>query len=163
MIRNSELNRTQGVKVFRMEQKNGDGNPSGTVERRRHPRISAATSVSYLLFDREKKKIDQGKGRTLNLSQGGALLETPRPLTGSYILLITIDLEGQKVQLKGRVANTRSASVKGRYLTGIEFIGPPEKQRDALVAFIKTLHRRRHADASKTEASPVKNPEDEQK
>ncbi len=122
-------------------------------EKRRQPRIKTSKEVGYVLLDELEKKIDQGYGRTLNLSQNGVLLETDKPLAGAFILLITIDLEGQKIELKGRVANTRKSELEGRYLTGIEFVGPPEKQRGALVAFVKAYHYRRHAEASKTGAT----------
>jgi len=123
--------------------------PPNTDEKRRHPRINTSKDVSYILFDENENRLEQGVGRTLNLSQNGALLETDKPLYGAFIMLITIDLDGQKIQLKGRVANTRKSAAEGCYLTGIEFTGALEEQRSALVAFVKAYHYRKHAEAAR--------------
>ncbi len=90
----------------------------------------------------------------MNLSQSGALLETKKPLKGSFILLMTIDLEGKKVQVRGRVANTRKSDKSECYLTGVEFIGSKDEQRNAIVAFVKAYHRRKHAE-QKQSSNPV--------
>lgn len=100
--------------------------------------------VGYVLFDDNRKKIDQGKGRTLNLSQSGALLESLNPLRGAFVLLVTIDLDGTKVKVKGRVVNTRKDKLSNKYLTGIEFIGPRDEQHEAIVVFVKAHQRRKH-------------------
>lgn len=89
-------------------------------------------------------KVDQGSGRTINLSQTGILLETRKILDGSYILLITIDLAGKKVKAKGKVVTSRYNESTECYLTGIEFIGPKDEQLEAIVAFVKAYQRRKH-------------------
>ncbi|MBS3759514.1 MAG: PilZ domain-containing protein [Desulfobacterales bacterium] len=115
------------------------------IEKRRHARINTLNLIGYILYDKDRKKIDKGKGRTLNLSQSGALLETEKPLYGSYIVLMTIDLDGKRVKVKGRVANTRQSEDKNLFLTGIEFLGSKDEQLSAIVAFIKAYHRRKYA------------------
>ena len=72
-----------------------------TKEKRRCPRIETVNVVSYLLYDEKGVRIDQGKGRTINISQSGVLLETDKPLEGVYIVLMTIDLEGNRLKIKG--------------------------------------------------------------
>ncbi len=121
---------------------------SGFKEKRKHPRINTLNTIGYILFNEERKKIDQGKGRTLNLSQSGALLETQKPLYGSFIILMTIDLDGKKIKVKGRVVNTRKSDNMNLYLTGIEFIGSKDEQLQAIIAFIKAYHHRKHAGQS---------------
>jgi hypothetical protein len=115
------------------------------AEKRRHPRIDTANLVGYILYDERRQKIDQGKGRTLNLSQSGVLLETKKPLAGAFVLLVTMDLDGKKVKVKGRVVNTRVSPATNCYLTGVEFIGPRTEQLDAIIAFVKAYHRRKYA------------------
>ncbi len=90
----------------------------------------------------------------MNLSQSGALLETRKPVNGSYILLITIDLDGKKIQVKGRVANTRQSNRDGVYLTGVEFIGSKDEQLSAIVSFVKAYHRRKYSTKNKKSPSP---------
>jgi hypothetical protein len=118
--------------------------PSNFTERRKYPRISTKNLIDYILFNEHRKKVDQGKGLVLDLSQSGALMETQRPLYGSFLLLITIDLDGEKIKVKGRVANVRTSNNAGFYLTGVEFIGPQDEQLNVIVAFVKAYHRRKH-------------------
>ncbi len=106
-------------------------------EKRRHPRINISNVVSYNLFDENKNRIDSGKGRIQNLSQNGALLETSKLLSGSFIVLASIGLNGYMVKVKGSIIKTRKTDKEGLYLTGIEFIGPKDEQRNAVIAFIK--------------------------
>ena len=129
-------------------------NKSGYAEKRRHTRINAVNVVDYVLFDKHRKKIDHGKGRTLNLSQSGALLETKRPLRGAYVLLISMDLDERKIQVKGRVANTRPHEKENCYLTGVEFVGSKDEQLNAIVAFVKAFHHRKHADQTADTSNP---------
>jgi hypothetical protein len=114
-------------------------------EKRKHARINTSCDVTYILFDENKKKTGNGKGRTLNLSQSGTLLETKGPLQGSFIILATIDLEGKQVQLKGSIAHTSVSKKSGYHLTGIHFAGSTEKNTKAIVAFIKAYCRSKHA------------------
>ncbi len=121
-------------------------NTSDINEKRKHARIDTSNIVNFFLFDANGKKTGQGKGRTLNLSQQGTLLETKKPLQGSFIILVTIDLEGKKIQVKGRVANTRKSDRAGFFLTGVEFIGPKDEQLNAIIAFVKTYHHKKAND-----------------
>jgi hypothetical protein len=119
-------------------------------EKRRHPRIDSLNLVAYALYDVAGKKIDQGKGRTLNLSQSGTLLETDKELRGPFVVLMTIDLGGNKVKVQGRVVHTTRDKNIGRFLTGIEFMGSKDRQYKAIVAFVKTYqHWKYQADMKK--------------
>jgi PilZ domain-containing protein len=114
------------------------------IEQRRCPRIESENTVGYVLYDEMKKKVDQGAGRTRNLSQTGVLLETKDILKGSYILLVTIDLDGKKVRVRGRVVTSRYIEASGCYLTGIEFIGPKDEQLEAIKVFVKAYQHLKH-------------------
>ena len=116
-------------------------------DQRRCPRIASENKVGYALYNELKVKIDQGTGRTINLSQTGVLLETRKILDGAYIMLMTIDLEGKKVKVKGRVIISRYDDSSGSYLTGIEFVGPKDEQREAIVVFVKAYQHRKHQEA----------------
>ena len=123
-------------------------------EKRQHPRIGTSNLVSYALYNESGTKVHTGKGRTMNLSQSGVMLETKIPLEGSFIILMTIDLEGKKLKIKGKVAHTQSDTVSGYYLSGIEFIESEDKQREVIVAFVKVYHHRKHL-AEKKREKPV--------
>lgn len=118
-----------------------------TVEKskdnRKNPRIKTANLVDYTLFDQDGKPLGQGKGRTINLSLNGILLKTTSPLQGVYVLLMTIDLNGNDVKVEGRLVYSTEDGT-GHYLSGIEFKGPMDRQVDAIVAFVKTYQQTRH-------------------
>jgi hypothetical protein len=113
-------------------------------EKRIHPRIETENIVNYFLFNDKGKKIDKGKGYTKNLSLSGVLLQTDKPLEGVYIILMTIDLLGNKVKVKGEIAHTRRNSSSNRYLSGIKFLGAQDQHRDAIIAFVKIYQHRKH-------------------
>jgi len=116
---------------------------SNQGEKRRYPRIEAINSVIYVLFDEKGKKKATGRGQTLNLSQTGVLLKTADPVEGVYVVLVTIDLEGEKIKIKGRVRHTRKDESSNHYLTGIEFMGPKEEQVQVIVSFVKAYQYRK--------------------
>ncbi len=120
-------------------------NSSTPDERRKHPRIDTANDVEYILLDQNRERVDKGEGRTLNLSQSGTMLETKKPLNGSFIILITIDLEGKQVQVKGKVAYTRESERPGFHVTGVRFTGSRKEHVNAIVAFVKAYYRRKYS------------------
>jgi hypothetical protein len=106
-------------------------------EKRRCPRIATENRVVYILFNEGREKIDRGVGRTLNLSQTGVLLETEKRLAGTFVMLLTIDLEGKKIKVQGKVVTSRYCNDSGCFFTGVEFIGPKDEQLEAIKAFVK--------------------------
>ncbi len=119
-------------------------------EKRKHPRIETSNEINYILLDEGLEKLEQGKGRTRDLSQGGILLETQKPLKAPFIILITLNLEGSKVQVKGRITHTRESEKPGYYLTGIRFVGSREEHINAITTFIKNYFRKKY-EAQKVE------------
>ena len=122
---------------------------SSPAERRKHPRISTSNEVDYVLLDQNRQRVEEGKGRTLNLSQSGALLETPTPLKGSFIILMTLSLHGEEVKVRGRVAYTRPSEQPGYHLTGVRFTGSKKEHVNAIVAFVKAYYRKKHSEPDK--------------
>jgi hypothetical protein len=111
-------------------------------ERRRHTRVDTVNLVHYELFDISGQKTGEGKGRTINLSQSGTMLETDRELVGPFVLLMTIDLNGAQIKLQGWVAHSSYNEASERFLTGIEFMDPEYRQQEAIAAFIKNQEHR---------------------
>jgi c-di-GMP-binding flagellar brake protein YcgR len=116
-------------------------------EKRRKPRIETSNLVDYVLLDQERNTIEQGKGHTLNLSQTGLLLKTNAPLKGVFVMLMTIDLNGNGVQVEGRLVYTKRDETSGLYLSGVEFTGPRDQQIQAIVSFVKAYQHRKHMSA----------------
>lgn len=109
-------------------------------EQRRHTRIENSMVLKYHIFNNKGKAIGYGKGRTINLSQSGILLETQAPLEGSYVMLITMNV-GTEVKLRGRIVHSTLQKNTGNYYSGIEFIGNKDAQVEAIVGFIKAYYR----------------------
>lgn len=112
-------------------------------EKRKNPRVTTSNVVSYVCLDEDGHQIAEGMGRTVDISQGGTLLETSVPIEAEYILLMSIDLENNIVETKGRVAHTRNVN-PGKYLTGIEFLGPREEVTQVVKNFIIDYHSRKN-------------------
>lgn len=109
-------------------------------EKRRHPRIITSNFIEYILFDEKQNRLYQGEGRTMNLSQSGVLLETQKPLLGSFALLIISSLKKKNLKVKGRIVHTRKPYNSNFYLTGIEFIDNKDEEINDLIASVKTYN-----------------------
>lgn len=112
-----------------------------TKEQRRNPRIEAFTFVDYIIFDNKGNITDRGNGQTFNLSQNGILLKTLKPLHGVFVMLMTIDLDGKDLTVKGRLIYSNFQKTTGCYVSGIDFIGPKDQQVAAIVSFVKSYYR----------------------
>jgi predicted nucleic acid-binding Zn ribbon protein len=91
------------------------------IERRKHPRFKTNDPISYVCIDNNGQRIKEGKGKAVNVSKGGILIETHDSFNYQDILILGIDLKDKSVSIKGRVVycNTNDA---GMFQTGIEFL-----------------------------------------
>jgi hypothetical protein len=78
-----------------------------TQEKRKHARVSSL-NLSYVCLDEKDKIVKQGMGRTLNVSESGILLETHFPIDQSHTVTLTLGLEEELVDIKGRPVHTRT-------------------------------------------------------
>lgn len=105
-----------------------------TQEKRKHARVSSS-NLSYVCLDEKDKIIKQGMGRTLNVSESGILLETHFPIDKSHMVTLTLGLEEELVDIKGRPVHTRTND-EGKYEVGIQFFEPDKKARRSLKKFV---------------------------
>jgi len=105
-----------------------------TQEKRKHARISSL-NLSYVCLDENDKIVKQGMGRTLNVSESGILLETHFPIDKTHIVTLTLGLEEDLVDIKGRPVHTRTNN-EGKYEVGIQFFEPDKKASRSLKKFI---------------------------
>ncbi|MBW1910722.1 MAG: PilZ domain-containing protein [Deltaproteobacteria bacterium] len=89
------------------------------IERRKHPRFESFNLLSYVCLDENNHALDQGMGRTLNVSEGGILLETPNPIDPKHTLVLTIG--------------------DGKVRTGIQFIEMNEATLGTLKRYVKAF------------------------
>jgi len=97
-----------------------------TDEKRRKPRVGSHNLLSYVCLDEENETVTQGMGRTLNVSEGGILLETHDSINQNHIISLTIGLEDEIIDLKGKIISQRRRE-DGKFEHGIQFIETDEK------------------------------------
>ena len=89
-------------------------------ERRKSARVPAEHLVSYTHFDEEGEPEDMGMARTLDLSEGGILLEMARPIAEGARLEIKMASGDHIVTAQGRVAYSQNLS-PNRWRVGLRF------------------------------------------
>jgi hypothetical protein len=117
---------------------------SKNKDKRKHERIDSL-NLSYICLDEDKNIVKQGMGRTLNISESGMLLETHFPIEPKHELQLTISLEEDLLDIKGKPVHIRSVE-GGKYQVGIEFMGLGKKSAELLKTYIgggALLNRRR--------------------
>jgi PilZ domain-containing protein len=85
----------------------------------------------------------------VDISVGGAQVETAFPLQLDSLHDFRLTLGDRSVVLKGRVAHCHIGDLEEErigYRTGIEFIDPPEHVRSAIKDFVSTLKAARRVD-----------------
>ncbi|MBN2033633.1 MAG: PilZ domain-containing protein [Deltaproteobacteria bacterium] len=112
------------------------------LKRRKFERGNALNLVDYIVLAEDGSQLTRGMGRTRNVSEGGLSLETHRPLQDGQIVLITIGLKDDMLQLRGRVVHQEAPaaiSEETRYCAGIQFTSLNEKGLQTLQNYIKLL------------------------
>lgn len=102
---------------------------------REHERYSAL-NLSYLCEDKDGDILYEGMGRTLNVSEGGILLETNFYISPGNNLTLEIALEETLVSLRGHVIYCNQIEGK-KFHTGIELLVPDTDCQAVLRQFIK--------------------------
>jgi hypothetical protein len=102
--------------------------------KRKHERIQSL-NLSYICLDEDQNIIKQGMGRTLNISESGILLETHFPVEPNHLVQLTISLEEELLDLKGKPVHVR-ASDEGKYEIGIQFVDLNQNASKLLKKFV---------------------------
>ena len=104
--------------------------------KRKHERIQSL-NLSYICLDEDENIIKQGMGRTLNISESGILLETHFPIEPDHSVQLTISLEEDLLDLKGKPVHVRSRD-KGKFEIGIQFVDMDQRAVDILKKFVNS-------------------------
>jgi len=115
------------------------GHVMGT-ERRKHPRFESLNLLSYVCLDENNRALDQGMGRTLNVSKGGILLETYNPIDPEHTMVLTIGLKDNMVDIKGKIIYFRTDE-DGKFESGVQFIEMDKETRLTLEAYITEFEK----------------------
>ena len=105
-------------------------------ERRKYHRIDSLNLLSYIVMDENGQIVSQGVGRTLNVSEGGILLETHVSIDPKHKVSLFVALEDDLVDIAGKVIHSQKGQ-EGKYCTGISFIEPNEAAHRILSQFIQ--------------------------
>jgi len=91
------------------------------VEERKNLRIDSLHLLFYVCCDENNNEVMQGMGKTLNVSEGGIMLETHVSIDVELNVLLTIALEDDLMDFKGKIVNSRKRE-DGKFEYGIEFV-----------------------------------------
>ena len=111
------------------------------TEHRKFERADALNFLAYSCVD-EKDGINtqQGIGRTLNISEGGVLLETDRPLDSTQTIFLTIALKDKVIDVKGKILWCKESEV-GIFMSGIEFYGMEQDACPVLNQYLESFYK----------------------
>ncbi len=112
-----------------------------TKDKRKHHRIDSL-NLSYISVDENDNIIKQGMGRTLNISESGILLETNFLIDSHHVLFLSVGLEDELVDIKGKVVYCRAGEDK-KFETGIEFLEIDDASLQILKKFIKVFRNQK--------------------
>jgi Tfp pilus assembly protein PilZ len=85
-------------------------------------------------MDESGNQTKEGRGKSVNISQGGILIETYDSFEWQDILLLFIDIEDESVSIKGKVIYC-NAAIFGKFRAGIQFLETNRK----IVTFMSGL------------------------
>ncbi|MDA8139621.1 MAG: PilZ domain-containing protein [Desulfobacteraceae bacterium] len=104
-------------------------------EKRKFSRIDSINLLNYVYYDENGEEVNQGMGRTLNVSEAGILLETHNPMQISHTISLTIGFKEDVVDIKGRVVYSHQ-NAKAMHESGIEFFEMDGSARNVLRQYI---------------------------
>ncbi len=80
-------------------------------------------------------------GVTLDISEGGILLETPYSIESGLLVLAATDWEKNLIEVKGKIIRSKKTANE-MYLSGIKFIGVDERVTKFIATLIKEYNFR---------------------
>ncbi|MBU0987333.1 MAG: PilZ domain-containing protein [Proteobacteria bacterium] len=104
-------------------------------DQRHHPRIYSLNLIAYACTDETGQVVMQGMGRTLNVSEGGMLLETHVQIDLQSTVLLTIGLEDDLIEISGKVITSKPGN-EDKFEAGIQFTGIGEAELIILKLYI---------------------------
>jgi len=110
------------------------------TEKRKNKRVKMENRLAYISFDGRGRPLDKGEGKTLNISQGGLLMETNAPINSKYLALSTFDIINELIKIKGKVVYCREKAPEIFHI-GIRFKETNEKIHAIIVDMIKVFNR----------------------
>ena len=107
-------------------------------DKRLHSRIDALNLIAYDCMDEDGQVVMHGMGRTLNVSEGGILIETHVQIEQQYDALLSIGLENDLIDIKGKVVSSKPGKAD-KFESGIKFLEIGETELAILKLYIKAF------------------------
>jgi len=108
-------------------------------DKRKHQRYNSLHLVSYKLFSDNNELCGQGVGRTLNISQGGILLEIENQIDGEIKAVhMEIALDDTLIIISGAITFIKKED-KGSTLCGVKFQRITPGSLELLLSYIKNF------------------------
>ncbi|MCB9481527.1 MAG: PilZ domain-containing protein [Desulfobacteraceae bacterium] len=105
-------------------------------ERREYPKRPESVNLVYFaVFNDLDKLRQQGMGKTLNISEGGILLETYEKIADEGTIVLTLGLRDETVDIQAKTAHL-SELENGIFHTGLSFIIENPLQLDRIKQYI---------------------------
>lgn len=110
-------------------------------EQRKFERADALNFLAYSCVDeKDGENKQEGIGRTLNISEGGVLLETNTPLDSTQTIFLTIALKDKVINVKGKILWCKESS-GGFFMSGIEFYGMEQDAFPVLNRYLELFYK----------------------
>jgi len=106
-------------------------------ERRKYIRINSLNLLDISVVENQIV-VNQGIGRTLNVSESGILLETHFSVDLTSSLLLTIAIENDLITINGKVAYCKLGKNE-MYETGVQFLDMDESAMQVIGKLVKSF------------------------
>lgn len=111
-----------------------------TEHQRKHERVHSLNLLSYFCVDDNQQMVTQGMGRTLNVSEGGIMLETHVPIETQYTAVLSIGFQEDVTDVEGKVVYSKKGD-NDRWQSGIEFVAPDQNTQRIIRKYIDAFTR----------------------
>jgi len=109
------------------------------MEKRDTGRLNSKNLLDYVVVSEGGQTLDHGLGRTLDVSEGGLLMETSVSIDAGRTLLVTLGLGNDMVEVSGRVVRC-APSTGDLYATGVEFSAMDPHRREVLSRYLAAFN-----------------------
>lgn len=105
-------------------------------EKRQSERFNSTNLLHYKVVDARDGQLGDGMARTLNVSEGGLLLETNTSFEPGQELSVSIGLEEEEVDVVGEVRHCKNSG-DGLFTTGVKFENLDKDAARVLAVYLK--------------------------
>ncbi|MGM0417575.1 MAG: PilZ domain-containing protein [Thermodesulfobacteriota bacterium] len=111
-------------------------------ERRKYSlRPESVNLVYFAVYNQENILVQQGMGKTLNISEGGILLETYEKISEQGSIYLSLGFKDETVDVKAEIAHMK-VKKENIYHTGLSFSDVSEK-KDKIKKYIKIFNEQK--------------------